>query len=283
MTALATRIGEVREAVRSARRRGERIGLVPTMGALHEGHLSLIRAARAETEFVVVSIFVNPTQFGPGEDLAKYPRPHEQDLAACRQADVNLVFAPSEAEMYAAEGATTVRVKGLTETMCGRTRPGHFDGVATVVAKLLNIAQPDLVYLGEKDAQQLAVLRRMVRDLDFPVEVRACPLVRDADGLALSSRNTYLSPDERQRALALGRTLAEAREAILAGQRDAAAIAEAVRQRLGQTDGLELEYAVVVDPDTLGGLTTIGEQALVAVAAKVGQTRLIDNVLVRGL
>jgi pantoate--beta-alanine ligase len=283
MTALATKIGEVREAVRSARRRGERIGLVPTMGALHEGHASLIRAARTETEFVVVSIFVNPTQFGPGEDLAQYPRPREQDLAACRQADVNLVFAPSEAEMYAPEAATTVRVKGLTQTLCGRSRPGHFDGVATVVAKLLNIAQPDLVYLGEKDAQQLAVLRRMVRDLDFPVEVRACPLVRDEDGLALSSRNAYLSPDERQRALALGRTLAEAREAILAGQRDAASIAEAVRQRLGQTDGLELEYAVVVDPDTLCDLTTIGEQALVAVAAKVGQTRLIDNVLVRGL
>jgi pantoate--beta-alanine ligase len=283
MTALATTIGEAREAVRAARRRGQGIGFVPTMGALHAGHASLLGAARAETEFVVVSIFVNPTQFGPHEDFANYPRPLEQDLALCRQADVDLVFAPSAAEMYAPDAATSIHVKGLTETMCGRSRPGHFDGVCTVVAKLLNIVQPDVVYLGEKDAQQLAVLRRMARDLDIPVRVRGCPLVRDADGLALSSRNAYLSPEERQRALALGRALLEAEAAIRAGERKARRIAESVRRRLAEAPGVDLEYAVVADPDTLEPLGLIGGQALVAVAARVGKTRLIDNVLVRGL
>ena len=283
MTALATRIGEVREATRAVRRRGGRIALVPTMGALHEGHLSLIRAARAEAEFVVVSLFVNPMQFGPGEDYATYPRPLEKDLELCRAEDVNLVFAPPPEEMRAAEAATTVHVARLTETMCGESRPGHFDGVATVVAKLLNIAQPDVVYFGEKDAQQLAVLCRMVRDLDFPVEVRASPLVRDSDGLALSSRNVNLSAEERERALVLGRALAEVREAILAGERDAPLLGRALRRQIEEAGGTDLEYAVLVDPDTLEPLREIRDRVLVAVAARVGRTRLIDNVLLRDL
>jgi pantoate--beta-alanine ligase len=283
MTALATTIGEVREATRAARRRGERIGLVPTMGALHEGHRSLLRTARAETDFVVVSIFVNPTQFGPGEDYRAYPRPLEADLAACREEDLDLVFAPSAEEMYGADAATTVHVAGLTEKMCGRFRPGHFDGVTTVVAKLLNIVGPDVAYFGEKDAQQLAVVRRMVRDLNVPVEVRACPLVRAEDGLAVSSRNAYLSPQERDRARVLGRALSEAREAILAGERDAPRIAEAVRERIEKTEGMALQYVAVVDPDTLEDVETIGEKVLVAVAAEVGEARLIDNILLRHL
>lgn len=283
MTALATTIGEVREATRAARRRGERIGLVPTMGALHEGHRSLLRTARAETDFVVVSIFVNPTQFGPGEDYRAYPRPLEDDLAACREEDLDLVFAPSAEEMYAADAATTVHVADLTETMCGRFRPGHFDGVTTVVAKLLNIVGPDVAYFGEKDAQQLAVVRRMVRDLNVPVEVRACPLVRAEDGLAVSSRNAYLSPQEREQARVLGRALSEAREAILAGERDAARIVEAVRGRIEKTEGVALQYVTVVDPDTLEDIETIGEKVLVALAAEVGEARLIDNILLRHL
>ncbi len=279
MTALATTIGEVREATRAVRRRGERIGLVPTMGALHEGHRALLRTARAETDFVVISIFVNPTQFGPDEDYRAYPRPLEDDLAVCRDEDVNVVFAPSAEEMYADDAATTVHVAGLTETMCGRFRPGHFDGVTTVVAKLLNIVGPDVVYFGEKDAQQLAVVRRMVRDLDVPVEVRACPLVRAEDGVAVSSRNAYLSAEQRDRARSLGRALAEAREAILAGERDAARIADRVRGRIEETDGVEVQYVAVVDPDTLADLETVRDRALVAVAARVGRGRLIDNIL----
>jgi pantoate--beta-alanine ligase len=283
MAAVVERIGDVRRKVRKARGKGLRVGLVPTMGALHEGHASLIRAARAECGYVVVSIFVNPTQFGPGEDLARYPRPIENDLAVCRREGADLVFTPAAAEMYPEGFATTVRVAGLSEKMCGAFRPGHFDGVCTVVAKLLAIVQPDAAYFGEKDAQQLAIVRRMAADLNLPVEIRGCPLVREPDGLALSSRNAYLSPEERQRALALSAALAEARKAIQSGERDAAAVAGMLRRRLQAATGVELQYVAVVDPDTLADLDRIAGQALVAVAAKVGATRLIDNVLLRDL
>jgi pantoate--beta-alanine ligase len=283
MTLSVKRIGDVQREVRKARGKGLRIGLVPTMGALHEGHASLIRAARAECGYVAVSLFVNPTQFGPGEDLARYPRPIENDLAVCRREGADLVFAPAAAEMYPEGFATTVRVAGLSEKMCGAFRPGHFDGVCTVVAKLLAIVQPDAAYFGEKDAQQLAIVRRMAADLDLPVQVRGCPLVREPDGLAMSSRNAYLSPEERQRALAISAALAEARKAIESGERDAAAVADMLRRRLQAARGVELQYVAVVDPDTLADLDRIGGQALVAVAAKVGATRLIDNVLLRGL
>jgi pantoate--beta-alanine ligase len=277
------RIGEVRAAVRDARRQGRRIGLVPTMGALHDGHTSLLRAARAGDGFIVVSIFVNPTQFGPGEDLAQYPRPLEQDLAVCRREAVGLVFTPSTAEMYPAGFAATVHVADLSEKMCGAFRAGHFDGVCTVVAKLLAIVQPDAAYFGEKDAQQLAIVRRMAADLNLPVEIRGCPLVREPDGLAMSSRNVYLSPPQRQQALALSAALAEAREALRGGERNGERLAAHVRQRLRAAEGVTLEYVAVVDPDTLDDLREVQNQALVAVAARVGTTRLIDNVLLRDL
>jgi pantoate--beta-alanine ligase len=283
MTARIERIAEVRRRVAEARGRGSRIGLVPTMGALHEGHASLIRAARSETGFVVVSIFINPTQFGPGEDFAKYPRPVAKDLALCRSEGVDLVFAPAAGEMYPGGFATTVRVAGLSETMCGRFRPGHFDGVATVVAKLLAIVRPDVAYFGEKDAQQLAVVRRMVADLNLPVEIRGCPLIREPDGLAMSSRNAYLSADERRKSLALSAALAEAREAIQGGERDGARLAARVSERLRAAEGVEIEYVAVVDPDTLADLQRIGSRVLVAVAAQVGAVRLIDNCLLRDL
>jgi len=297
MTDVATTIDEVRQRVAEARRRGKRIGLVPTMGALHEGHLALVRAARAASEYVVVSIFVNPTQFVAGEDFERYPRPLEADLAACRGAGVDLVFAPAAAEMYPATpgrspaspgrspagSVTRVSVPILSEKMCGAFRPGHFDGVCTVVAKLFAIVQPDAAWFGEKDAQQLAIVRRMTADLNLPVEVRACPTVREPDGLARSSRNAYLAADERRRALVLARALREAEAAIRAGGRDAAAVAEAVRRHIAQEEGVELQYVAVVDPDTLEDLGTIQDHALVAVAARVGKTRLIDNVLLRDL
>lgn len=283
MTAVAGKIQEVRSAVREARRRGERVGLVPTLGALHAGHVSLVRAAKAENAFVVVSLFVNPTQFGPGEDYESYPRPREKDLAICRQEGVALVFAPPTEEMYPAGFATTVHVAGLTEKMCGASRPGHFDGVSTVVAKLLGIVRPDAAYFGEKDAQQLAVVRQMARDLNLAVEIRACPLVRDADGLATSSRNQHLSARERTSALVLGRALAQARQRIEAGDCNAASVAEGVRRLVGDEPGVALEYVAVVDPDTLADLERIEDRALVALAARVGRTRLLDNVLLRNL
>jgi len=283
MAIVAEPIADVRRRVREVRAGGQRIGLVPTMGALHEGHASLIRRARAETGFVVVSLFVNPTQFGPGEDFAKYPRPFAQDLETCRREGVDLVFAPAAAQMYPAGFATTVHVAGMGEKMCGAFRPGHFDGVSTAVAKLLAIVQPDAAYFGEKDAQQLAIVRRMVADLDLPVEIRGCPTVREPDGLAMSSRNAYLAPAERKRALALSAALAEARQAVLAGERDGRRLAERVRRRLETADGVELQYAAVVDPDTLDDLARVADKVLVAVAAKVGGTRLIDNVLLRNL
>ena len=283
MTVCLERIDQVRRAVREARGRGRKVGLVPTMGALHEGHASLIRAARGETGCVVVSIFVNPTQFEPGEDLGRYPRPLEKDMETCRREGVDVVFTPSAAEMYPDGFATGVRVADLAEKMCGAFRPGHFDGVSTVVAKLFAIVQPDVAYFGEKDAQQLAIVRRMAADLNLPLEIRGCPLVREPDGLALSSRNAYLSADERRRAPALSAALAEARLALAAGERDAAKVAAAVRRRLEAAAGVEIQYVAVVDPDTLADLDRIAGQALVAVAAKVGATRLIDNVLLRDL
>ena len=283
MTALAGRKREVRAAVLEARQRGERVGLVPTMGALHAGHVSLIRTAREENAFVVVSIFVNPTQFGPGEDFERYPRPLGDDLEICRQEGVDLVFAPTPEEMYPEGFATTVHVAGLTAKMCGAARRGHFDGVATVVAKLFGIVAPDAAYFGEKDAQQLAVIRRMAADLDLAPEIRACPLVRDADGLATSSRNRYLAPEERARALVLSRALAEARQALADGERDASRLARSVRRRIEEADGVALVYVAVADPDTLEDIQRVGRQVLVAVAATVGATRLIDNILVRNL
>jgi pantoate--beta-alanine ligase len=277
------RIREVRRHVRQARMQGRQIAFVPTMGALHAGHVSLIRAARADGGFVVVSIFVNPTQFDDGRDLDAYPRPLADDLEVCTREGVDLVFAPKIQEMYPDGPKTAVRVPGMSETMCGAFRPGHFDGVCTVVAKLFAIVQPDVAYFGEKDAQQLAIVRRMAADLNLPVEVRGCPLIRDTDGLAISSRNVYLSEGERRRALALSRALLEARDAVVGGERDAGKLADAVRRQLADAEGVETEYVAVVDPDTLADLECVAENVLVAAAVRVGTTRLIDNVLLRDL
>jgi pantoate--beta-alanine ligase len=247
------------------------------MGALHEGHLSLVRAAKAQCDAVVVSIFVNPTQFGPTEDLAKYPRQFERDCALLEKENVDIVFAPSVEEMYAQGESTWVTVEGLSDKLDGRSRPGHFRGVTTVVAKLFHVIEPDVAFFGQKDAAQVAVIRRMVRDLNFPVEIAVCPIVREPDGLAMSSRNAYLNPEERQRALVLRRSLRRVEEEFRAGERDAAKLVAGARQAIADESQVRLDYLEIVDPDTLDPLDQISRPALAAVAAYVGSTRLIDN------
>jgi pantoate--beta-alanine ligase len=275
--AVVRTVAELRPAIAEARRRGHVVGLVPTMGALHEGHASLIRQARGETGFVVVTIFVNPTQFGPAEDLARYPRTFEADLDVCGREGVDLVFAPEVAEVYPPGFCTSVEVHGLQDVLEGVSRPGHFRGVATVVLKLFNMVQPDVAYFGQKDAQQAKILQRMVRDLDVPVRLVICPTVREADGLALSSRNAYLDAEQRRHALVLSQALAEAKAQIEAGQRDAAAVQKALAERLAAAPGAVLDYAAVVDAETLRPLARLAGRALLAVAVKFGATRLIDN------
>jgi pantoate--beta-alanine ligase len=265
--------------VAAARERGLRIGLVPTMGALHEGHASLIRAARAETGFVVVSVFVNPTQFGPHEDFNRYPRPFQQDLAVCAREKADLVFAPTPETMYSSGYRTYVEVEDLQNTLCGASRPGHFRGVCTVVLKLFNIVAPDVAYFGQKDAQQVLILRKMVQDLNVDVAVRVCPIVREPDGLALSSRNRYLDGEQRCRAVVLSQALREARTRIMAGERDGAAVRRRLIERMEATPSATLDYAAVVAADTLQPLDRLHGQVLLALAVKFGGTRLIDNVL----
>jgi pantoate--beta-alanine ligase len=250
------------------------------MGALHGGHASLIRAARAETGFVAVSIFVNPTQFGPNEDLGRYPRTWEDDLQLCRREGVDLVFAPTAESVYPPGYHTFVEVHELQDVLCGASRPGHFRGVATVVLKLLNTVQPDVAYFGQKDAQQLRILQQMVRDLDVPVRLRVCPIVREADGLALSSRNRYLDADQRRNATVLYRALEEARRLIEAGERDGAAVRRRMADLVTSTPGAVLDYAAVVDYATLRPLDRLRGEVLLALAVKFGTTRLIDNMLI---
>ncbi len=274
--------GELRASLAEPRRNGVSIGLVPTMGFLHEGHLSLIRAARADCDLVVMSLFVNPAQFRPGEDLDRYPRDEPRDIALAEEAGADLVYAPSVEDVYPEGFATTVRVEGLTAVLCGdeaRRGAEHFDGVATVVAKLFNTVQPDVAFFGQKDAQQAAVIRRMARDLDFPVRVEVLPTVRDPDGLALSSRNAYLDAAERERATALSQALATA--ARLAREDSLPAAIEAARAELAAA-GIEPEYLEARDPDNLNPVASMnGGPVLVAVAATVGRARLIDNVLIQ--
>ena len=267
-------------AISLARRhKGKRLGLVPTMGALHDGHLSLVRAAKSKCDVVVVSIFVNPTQFGPNEDFAKYPRSFERDCALLEKENVDVVFAPSVEEMYPPGAVTYVTVEGLSEKLCGKSRPGHFRGVTTVVAKLFHIVEPDVAFFGQKDAAQVAIIRRMVRDLNFPVEIVACPIVREADGLALSSRNAYLDPGQRKSALVLFGSLIHAQEMFARGERDATKLLAVGRETFRKEPAVRLDYFEIVNPDTLDPLTQISKPALVAVAAFVGTTRLIDNVM----
>jgi pantoate--beta-alanine ligase len=277
---VAKSIDEVRRQIAAALRRGHRIGLVPTMGALHEGHVSLIRAARAECGFVVVSIFVNPTQFGPSEDFARYPRPFESDLAKCAAERVDLVFAPDVAMMYPPDFRTFVEVRELQDPLCGAARPGHFRGVATVVLKLFNIVQPHIAYFGQKDAQQARIIRQLVRDLDVPVEVRVCPIIRDRNGLAISSRNQYLDAEQRRNATVLHRALQTARTLVENGESDGGVVQRALATPIEATPGAILEYAEVVDAESLQRVERLQGKVLLAVAVRFGATRLIDNEIV---
>lgn len=272
-------VAALRAAVAAARRDGLTIGLAPTMGALHAGHASLVDAARRECGFVVVSIFVNPTQFAPSEDFQKYPRTLDADVALLARHGAHLVFAPPAEAMYLPGHATTVEVSSVAEPLEGERRPGHFRGVATVVAKLLNQVQPDIAYFGQKDYQQTLVVRRMAADLDFPVAIRVCPTVRDADGLALSSRNAYLSAEERRQALVINRALTKAEQWARAGASDVEPLRRALLDELATEPAVALEYLAIADAQTLAPLVHLDRPAVVAIAAKVGSTRLIDNTL----
>lgn len=276
---ICTTITEARVACRAARMQRRRLGLVPTMGALHDGHLSLVRAAKAQCDVVAVSIFVNPAQFGLTEDLSKYPRQIERDCRLLEKEDVDVLFSPAVEEMYPSGAVTWLNVEGLSEKLDGRSRPGHFRGVTTVVAKLFHIIQPDAAFFGQKDAAQLAVIRRMVRDLHFPVEIVACSIVREADGLAMSSRNAYLNPEERRRALVLQSSLQRVAQLFVGGERDSARLISAGKQIFENEPEVRLDDLEIVDPETLEAMEVVSTKALVAVAAYVGLTRLIDNVV----
>lgn len=277
MTPIVTTIAEVRRAVKESRGKPTNVSLVPTMGALHEGHASLIRTARGAAGFVAVSIFVNPTQFGPKEDFGKYPRTLEADQKLCAEAGADLIFAPSVEEMYPANSLTFVEVGKLGDHLCGASRPGHFRGVCTVVLKLFNIVQSDIAHFGAKDYQQARILSQMVRDLNVPVEVRIEPTVREPDGLALSSRNRYLSATERAVAPKIYQTLQSTRVRALAGEIDAARLASALHAELSAIPGARVDYASIVDAETLQPLARIDRPAVAAVAVFLGTTRLIDN------
>jgi pantoate--beta-alanine ligase len=271
----------MKQVCRSARSGGRVIGFVPTMGAIHEGHLSLAREAQKSCAPVVVSIFVNPTQFGPAEDLSRYPRPFEADCAKIEALGVDYVFAPTAQEMYPKGFSTSVHVEGLSERLEGRSRPGHFYGVATVVLKLFEIMQPNFAFFGRKDAQQLAVIRRMARDLALDIEVVACPIVREADGLAMSSRNVYLKPDARKAALALSRSLMKLRRGVEGGERNIASLLATLRNTVDAEPGVELDYAEIVDAESFEPALALRGACYAVLAARVGGTRLIDNALLQ--
>ena len=274
---------QVTALCQEARRSGKRVGLVPTMGALHEGHLSLVRTARSQSDVVVVSLFVNPTQFGPKEDLSKYPRTLEKDTALLQAEKVDFLFNPSVDEMYPPGASTWVIVEGLSEKLDGRSRPGHFRGVTTIVAKLFNIVEPDLAFFGQKDAAQAAIIRRMVRDLDFDVRIVVCPIVREKDGLAMSSRNVYLNPDQRKAATVLYRALMRVQTLADQGESNSAKLIAAGKQVIAEEPLARLDYLEIVNWDALDPVPDISRGALVAVAAYVGETRLIDNVVLQGV
>jgi pantoate--beta-alanine ligase len=273
-------IAELRSAVREARHAGKRIGCVPTMGALHAGHMSLVEHCRRGSDFVVVTIFVNPTQFGAGEDFQKYPRPIDADLAMCEAGGVDAVYMPEVPSLYPAGYSTYVEVEGISSVLEGAIRPIHFRGVATIVTKLFHIVQPDVACFGAKDYQQQTLIRRMVRDLNLPVGIVVCPTVREADGLALSSRNVYLSPEERRQALSLWQSLQLAERLLNEGMHDIAAVESAMLAHLGSHTLVQGDYGVIVDPDSLERLTVPQPHMVALVAAKVGATRLIDNLTI---
>ncbi|MDB5350950.1 MAG: pantoate--beta-alanine ligase [Planctomycetota bacterium] len=282
MIPVVATIEEIRQSVRNARSNGRTVGLVPTMGALHEGHVRLIRACREAADFVVVSIFVNPTQFGPHEDYSRYPRTLDDDLRRCSEGGTSVIFAPTVEAMYPTGSLSTyVEVPGLSDILEGASRPGHFRGVATVVLKLLNIVGPDLAYFGEKDFQQLLVIRRMAADLDLPVVIRGVPTVREADGLAMSSRNRYLGPEERKAAAVLSGALREAVAAVSAGERSTGRVRQILRSRIESEYRARIDYAEVADATTLQPLDEVGgnRRAVALLAVRVGPARLIDNAL----
>lgn len=278
MPATYRTIAEIRQAVKAARDDGKRIGCVPTMGALHEGHARLIETAACECDFVVVSIFVNPTQFGPTEDFNQYPRTLAADVDICGRAGAGAVFAPTTAEVYPSGFKTFVEVTEVQDVLCGASRPGHFRGVCTVVLKLFNIVDADAAYFGQKDAQQSSIIRRMTRDLNVPIEIRIVETVREPDGLAMSSRNRYLSEDQRRDAPAIYRSLQKAQTMIENGERDPTAIERSIAKELGTLPGLRLDYARVVSAETLQTPPSLSGPILIAVAAFLGTTRLIDNI-----
>ena len=271
-------VADLQNQVREARRGGAMVGLVPTMGAFHEGHLSLMRRARKDGGLVVVSLFVNPTQFVAGEDLVSYPRDLREDRELAAAAGVDLFFTPDEAEVYPDGFATNVEVSGLTVGLCGRSRPGHFRGVTTVVAKLFNMARPDRAYFGKKDYQQWQVIRRLARDLDFGIEIIGCPIVREADGLAYSSRNSYLSASERDASPVLQQTLKRARDSFAAGEVSLGSLVEQVRYQIEQEELATVDYVEGVDAETLQPIDRVNRPAVIAAAVRFGSTRLIDNV-----
>ena len=274
---VVTTIDEVRQQVKSWRKNGATIGLVPTMGYLHEGHQSLMAAAKQDNQKVIVTIFVNPMQFGPKEDLASYPRDLERDKNACQQMGVDLIFCPSASEMYDANFNSYVNVNGLTDALCGKKRPGHFKGVCTVVTKLFNITQPDRAYFGQKDAQQLAVIQRMVSDLNIDIEIIGCPIVRESDGLAKSSRNSYLSPQERLAAICLYQSIECAQQLIQAGEKSVQTILTAMQNIINAQPLAKIDYIEFVDYTTLTEVDRLNQDSLCALAVYIGKTRLIDN------
>ncbi|HEY7403176.1 MAG TPA: pantoate--beta-alanine ligase [Candidatus Angelobacter sp.] len=273
---------EVTAVSKEAHRAGKHVGFVPTMGALHEGHLSLVRTARAQSDVVIASVFVNPKQFGPTEDFSKYPRDPERDAAMLAAEKTDYLFLPSTEEMYPAGAESWVSVEGLSEKLDGRSRPGHFRGVTTVVAKLFNIVQPDFAFFGQKDAAQVAVISKMVRDLNFDVRIVVCPIVRESDGLAMSSRNAYLNPGQRKQALVLYRSLMRVQNLVDRGETSASRLRVAGTQVMAEEPAVKLDYFEIVDRETLDPINDVSSGALVAVAAYVGSTRLIDNLIVMG-
>jgi pantoate--beta-alanine ligase len=270
----------LRQAVRAEKKRGRTIGLVPTMGFLHEGHLSLVRRARSEADVTVVSLFVNPIQFGPKEDLKSYPRDFDRDADLLRAEHVDYLFAPTDEEMYPPEFRTFVEVRDLQDRLCGRTRPDHFRGVCTVVLKFFNLVEPDCAVFGRKDAQQALILKRMAADLNVPVRIIVAPIVREPDGLAMSSRNTYLNPEERRAALVLSRSLAEAQSLIAGGERNADAILSRIKSLIEAEPLARIDYIEAVDPDDLMPATVLRDGTLIALAVYISRTRLIDNLIV---
>ena len=279
---ICKRISEVREILKGQREKGSRVSLVPTMGYLHRGHLTLVEEAKRDGAFVVMSIFVNPLQFGPKEDFSSYPRDLERDAKLAEEAGVDILFNPEVEEMYPSMNLTHVEVGELGDSLCGASRPGHFRGVTTVVSKLFHIVQPDRAYFGQKDFQQYLILRRMVRDLNFPIEIIAVPIVREEDGLALSSRNVYLSPEQRVEALVLNRSLQAAEEWIRDGERRAEVIEERIKEKIRSESSGEIDYVEIRSAETLEKAIDINELVVIALAVRFGATRLIDNKIVEG-